>query len=1151
MELKASAEHAQQSLGAGGVEEMRQVTQRRLHRRQTTLDAMPPPHISPDGFPIYKEPPHADAPDVGMKVNILTRIVHILMCRCTKRYYTAWMCSLGFLITFGIRCNMSWVTLAMEHHTHLESAAISKIAENITITTRPNFYWTPGERGFVESAFFYGYMITQIPGGAIATIFPANRLFGIAVGGSALCNLIVPIACRGSYGVVAFIRVLQGLVEGVSYPACHGIWRYWAPPIERSRLATIAFCGSYAGAVMGLFVSGIFAQYLGWQSPFYLYAILGMVWFAVFWKTSYEKPSTHPKISAEERDYIEESIGEVDLPPSLKSIPWKSIFTSMPVYAIIVANIARSWSFFLLIMKCPKYLKQVFECSTAESGVLSSVPHLIMAIIVPISGQLADRLRKRTLTTTAVRKIFNCGGFGMEAFFLLIVAFANSYTTAMASLILAVSFSGFAISGYNVNHLDIAPRYASILMGLSNGIGTISGILCPVIVEYITTQGTKRQWMWVFIMASSVHFFGVTFYAIFASGEKQHWAEVAEDAQIMDWKSPTDVPENIVQSGYDYGNEEGALRQFELTELVACFGFLSTMAKSKLQISKQRKNEKEVKAGKTKAKVNFRERILTKQLRALGKVGGVIDKRVGTKDSSIPSSDAALRRHIIEKLRQMDTLGTISVDDDLFSKAAMGAQKTGKHASFDDDSGGLSADIVENELFAGGLITAVESGESGRQSKNDSLLERIAQTKEERLKRVEENEVNRQKLKNADSEWADKVRFMLAELSKLKPKNAKAAEKMEKGRSEVLRLLQGFSSGKTVAPIGVKVESEVMKNNRLLVNLESIVARRVGEENSSMDTSEHPKTEDVLLRLLCSIRSCEPIMVSWIAGELRSLIVTQLSDVVRGLLLTQILLMDVILRKLEREDGQSIKLSKRACLNGVFVPEAIRFLSRLINEVDRENGVLFISEDASSVEQSVYSSLDTRVALRQRPIPENEVAAYRLGCLDKCLSLTNSFLEVYTTHLPAPAVCQAFSGLSLDRLSTDRLPAGIEMKAQQLRERVDELRAQPRPEGIGPADKIALLLADKNATPQALQKAGLVPQLEPDFEQKLDARRPKKKPTNVKLRQKLAKERRDTVRELRRDAQFLANYDRKKTKAGDKLRKRKTQAIIASMRSIE
>lgn len=49
-----------------------------------------------------------------------------------------------------------------------------------------------------------------------------------------------------------------------------------------------------------------------------------------------------------------------------------------------------------------------------------------------------------------------------------------------------MAFSGFAISGYNVNHLDIAPRYASILMGMSNGIGTIAGLLCPIAIDYIT-----------------------------------------------------------------------------------------------------------------------------------------------------------------------------------------------------------------------------------------------------------------------------------------------------------------------------------------------------------------------------------------------------------------------------------------------------------------------------------------------------------------------------------------------------------------------------------------------------------------------------------------------------------------------------------------
>lgn len=46
-----------------------------------------------------------------------------------------------------------------------------------------------------------------------------------------------------------------------------------------------------------------------------------------------------------------------------------------------------------------------------QVGLLSAVPHMVMTIVVPIGGQLADYLRSRKiLTTTAVRKIMNCGG---------------------------------------------------------------------------------------------------------------------------------------------------------------------------------------------------------------------------------------------------------------------------------------------------------------------------------------------------------------------------------------------------------------------------------------------------------------------------------------------------------------------------------------------------------------------------------------------------------------------------------------------------------------------------------------------------------------------------------------------------------------------
>ncbi|KAL4604976.1 vesicular glutamate transporter 2 [Arapaima gigas] len=167
-----------------------------------------------------------------------------------------------------------------------------------------------------------------------------------------------------------------------------------------------------------------------------------------------------------------------------------------------------------------------------QVGMLSALPHLVMTIIVPIGGQIADFLRsKNIMSTTNVRKIMNCGGFGMEATLLLVVGYSHSKGVAISFLVLAVGFSGFAISGFNVNHLDIAPRYASILMGISNGVGTLSGMVCPLIVGAMTKNKTREEWQYVFLIAALVHYGGVIFYGIFASGEKQPWADPEQTSE--------------------------------------------------------------------------------------------------------------------------------------------------------------------------------------------------------------------------------------------------------------------------------------------------------------------------------------------------------------------------------------------------------------------------------------------------------------------------------------------------------------------------------------------------------------------------------------------------------------------------------------------
>uniref|UniRef100_A0A8D3EAJ6 Solute carrier family 17 member 8 n=1 Tax=Scophthalmus maximus TaxID=52904 RepID=A0A8D3EAJ6_SCOMX len=444
----------------------------------------------------------------------------LLDCSCgglPKRYIIAILSGLGFCISFGIRCNLGVAIVEMVNNNTV-------YINGTPVLQKAQFNWDPETVGLIHGSFFWGYIVTQIPGGFISNKLFANRVFGAAIFLTSVLNMFIPSAARVHYGCVMF-RIFQ---NGVTYPACHGMWSKWAPPLERSRLATTSFCGSYAGAMIAMPLAGVLVQYVGWSSVFYIYGVFGIIWYVMWLLLAYGSPAEHPTITDEERMYIETTIGETINQLSVTekfNTPWRRFFTSMPVYAIIVANFCRSWTFYLLLISQPAYFEEVFGFPISKVGILSAVPHMVMTIVVPIGGQLADYLRSnKIMSTTNVRKLMNCGGFGMEATLLLVVGFSHTRGVAISFLVLAVGFSGFAISGFNVNHLDIAPRYASILMGISNGVGTLSGMVCPLIVGALTKNKTRLEWQNVFVIASMVHYTGVIFYAIFASGEQQDWA---------------------------------------------------------------------------------------------------------------------------------------------------------------------------------------------------------------------------------------------------------------------------------------------------------------------------------------------------------------------------------------------------------------------------------------------------------------------------------------------------------------------------------------------------------------------------------------------------------------------------------------------------
>lgn len=120
-------------------------------------------------------------------------------------------------------------------------------------------------------------------------------------------------------------------------------------------MASIAFAGNYAGTVIALPLSGLLSTTYGWESVFYVFGTIALLWFVIWMLVVRSSPDKDRYCSKNERDYIEQSIGYIDHNNIVH--PWKAIFTSLPVMAIIAAHFSENWGFYTLLTQLPTFLR--------------------------------------------------------------------------------------------------------------------------------------------------------------------------------------------------------------------------------------------------------------------------------------------------------------------------------------------------------------------------------------------------------------------------------------------------------------------------------------------------------------------------------------------------------------------------------------------------------------------------------------------------------------------------------------------------------------------------------------------------------------------------------------------------------------------------
>lgn len=151
------------------------------------------------------------------------------------------------------------------------------------------------------------------------------------------------------------------------------------------------------------------------------------------------------------------------------------------------------------------------------SGVFSVLPWITMAIAANVGGWLADGLVARGLSVTAVRKLMQTLGFLGPAFFLSQLPGVTSAGGAVACMMGAQGFDAFSQSGLYSNHQDIGPKYAGVLLGLSNTAGVLAGVLGSLATGHILAAGS---WADVWRVAVILYLVGTVVWNLFSTGER-------------------------------------------------------------------------------------------------------------------------------------------------------------------------------------------------------------------------------------------------------------------------------------------------------------------------------------------------------------------------------------------------------------------------------------------------------------------------------------------------------------------------------------------------------------------------------------------------------------------------------------------------------
>ena len=321
--------------------------------------------------------------------------------------------------------------------------------------------------GYFQVAYGFGFLLF----GWLIDRIGARNGYLLAMGSWTIGHFAQTLVTSTTGFAIARIPLAFG--EAGTYPSALAAASQWFPRKERALAIGIFNAGANVGAVVTPLLIGFIVVnlVLDWRWAFIITGLFNLVWLAAWWRL-YHPPHAHPRVTAEERAWIETEPAD-----DAGRAGFLAVLRHREAWAYMTGRFLIDPVWWTFLFWLPDFFHSRYGYDLKNFG-----PPLVAIYILADFGAIAggwysSRLLKRGVAVGRARKraMFVCALFALPVMF---AAQASSIWLAVGMIGLACA----AHQGFSTNLFalpgDQFPRYAQgTLIGLGGFAGAAGGFI--------------------------------------------------------------------------------------------------------------------------------------------------------------------------------------------------------------------------------------------------------------------------------------------------------------------------------------------------------------------------------------------------------------------------------------------------------------------------------------------------------------------------------------------------------------------------------------------------------------------------------------------------------------------------------------------------